>query len=46
MDQKGTGLHTRQWARCFIIDDGTERMAFISVDVGMIGDGIRNTVRY
>lgn len=43
-DQKGTGLHLRQWARCFIIDDGKERIAFISVDVGMIGDGLRNSV--
>lgn len=40
-EQKGSGLHLRQWARSYIINDGKNVMVFVSVDVGMIGDGLR-----
>lgn len=42
--QTGQGLHLRQFARAFIIDDGTNRVVFVSADVGMIGHGLRNAV--
>lgn len=42
--QKGTGLHLRQYARAFILDDGNQSVAFVSVDVGMIGYGLRKEV--
>lgn len=41
LDQKGTGLHLRQWARSYIIDDGERRVVFVNVDVGMISDVLR-----
>ncbi|XP_032681175.1 neutral ceramidase [Odontomachus brunneus] len=44
LDQKGSGLHLRTYARAFIIDDGTERFVFVSVDCGMIGNDIRQEV--
>lgn len=40
-DQTGSGLHLRQWARSFVISDKKNSMVFVSVDVGMIGDGLR-----
>lgn len=43
-DQKGVGIHLRQFARCFIMEDGTQRVVFCSVDSGMMGDGIRKEV--
>lgn len=42
--QTGQGLHLRQFARAFIIDDSTNRLLFVSADVGMIGHGLRNAV--
>ncbi|XP_011067719.1 PREDICTED: neutral ceramidase isoform X2 [Acromyrmex echinatior] len=44
MEQKGNGLHLRTFARAFIIDDGTERFVFVSVDNAMIGNDIRQEV--
>jgi len=43
-EQKGKGLHLRQFSRAFIIDDGTQRLVFVSVDGGMIGNGLRKEV--
>ncbi|EEB16906.1 Neutral ceramidase precursor, putative [Pediculus humanus corporis] len=40
-EQVGKGLHLRQWARSYIIDDGNQILVFVNVDVGMIGDGLR-----
>ncbi|XP_014217172.1 neutral ceramidase isoform X3 [Copidosoma floridanum] len=44
MDQKGLGLHTRLFARSFIIDDGEQRFVFVSVDSAMIGHGVKAAV--
>ena len=44
LSQKGKGIHLRQFARAFILDDGEERFAFISVDCAMIGNGLRREV--
>lgn len=41
MDQKGSGLHLRTFARSFIIDDGKQRFVFVSVDSAMIGHGVK-----
>ena len=46
MEQKGKGLHLRTFARAFIIDDGTERFVFVSVDNAMISNDIRQEVTY
>lgn len=45
LEQQGTGLHTRQWARAFVISDGENRFVFVSVDVAMMGDGVRKEVK-
>ncbi|KAE8746175.1 hypothetical protein FOCC_FOCC007047 [Frankliniella occidentalis] len=43
--QKGQGIHTRQFSRAFIFQDAAgERLAFVCVDVGMIGSGVRKEV--
>jgi hypothetical protein len=44
LGQKGKGIHLRQFARAFIIDDGKERLAFVSVDGAMMGNGLRREV--
>ncbi|XP_015117152.1 neutral ceramidase [Diachasma alloeum] len=44
MDQKGTGLHLRTFARSFIIDDGNQRFVFVSVESAMIGHDVRSAV--
>ncbi|KAI4458937.1 ceramidase [Holotrichia oblita] len=44
LTQRGYGLHLRQWSRAFIIDDGTNRIVFVSVDTGMVGYGIKEAV--
>lgn len=43
-DQKGMGLHLRQFARAYILDDGNQRLVFVSVDVAMMGHGVRMEV--
>ncbi|XP_018564239.1 neutral ceramidase isoform X2 [Anoplophora glabripennis] len=42
--QKGCGLHLRQFSRAYIIDDGSKRAAFVSVDAAMMGLGVRKEV--
>lgn len=44
MDQKGSGLHLRTFARSFIIDDGEQRIVFVSVDSAMIGHDVKAAV--
>lgn len=44
MEQKGRGIHLRLFSRAYIIDDGETRLAFVSVDCGMIGNNIRTEV--
>lgn len=46
LDQKGIGMHLRQFARAFIIDDGKHRVAFVSIDACMISDSIKREVMY
>lgn len=43
--QKGGGIHLRQFSRAFIFqDESGHRLAFVSVDCGMIGSGLRKEV--
>ncbi|XP_068081600.1 neutral ceramidase isoform X2 [Anabrus simplex] len=44
LTQKGRGIHLRQFSRAFIVDDGNSRFVFVSVDCGMIGNGLRREV--
>uniref|UniRef100_A0A3Q2FR61 Neutral ceramidase n=1 Tax=Cyprinodon variegatus TaxID=28743 RepID=A0A3Q2FR61_CYPVA len=39
--QKAAGIHTRLYSRAFIIDDGSQRVVFVTVDVGMISQRLR-----
>ncbi|CAG9858927.1 unnamed protein product [Phyllotreta striolata] len=42
--QKGCGIHLRQFARAFIFDDGTKRVAFVSIDSCMMNNPLRQAV--
>lgn len=44
-EQRGTGLHLRQFSRAFILDDGNTRLVFVSADCGMMGTFLRQEVR-
>ncbi|KAF7283401.1 hypothetical protein GWI33_000693 [Rhynchophorus ferrugineus] len=44
LDQKGCGLHLRQFARAFIFDDGANRVLFVSIDACMVGFSLKNAV--
>lgn len=46
IEQKGKGIHLRQFSRAFIIDDGIRKLVFVSVDSGMIGNGLRKEVLF
>lgn len=47
LSQRGHGIHTRQFARTFIVEDEPDnRIVFVSVDAGMISHVVkRNVVR-
>ena len=40
-EQLTAGIHTRQYARTFIIDDGTTRVVFVTAECGMIDQVIK-----
>ncbi|XP_065371278.1 neutral ceramidase [Calliphora vicina] len=43
--QVGRGLHLRQFARAFVVEDeNNKRIAFVSVDAGMMGYGVKREV--
>ncbi|XP_049537702.1 neutral ceramidase [Anopheles darlingi] len=43
--QRGTGIHLRQYARSYIVDDGSGgRFVFVSVDAGMMGHAVKRDV--
>lgn len=44
MDQRGEGIHLRQFSRAFVIEDADSRIAFVSIDSAMMGDHIRSDV--
>lgn len=43
--QNTAGIHLRQHARAFVFDDGVhDRGVFVSVDIGMMGDLVKERV--
>jgi len=44
LEQKGAGIHLRQFARSFLFDDASSRLLFVSVDVAMVSAGVRKEV--
>lgn len=44
VSQKGHGLHLRQYARAFIVDDNTNRVVFVSFDGAMVGHSVKRDV--
>ncbi len=43
--QLTSGIHTRQYSRAFVIDDGTKRVVFASVDCAMLDQIVKTEVR-
>ncbi|XP_037547223.1 neutral ceramidase [Nematolebias whitei] len=39
--QKAAGIHTRLYSRAFIVDDGNQRVVFVTADIGMISQRLR-----
>lgn len=46
VSQKGHGLHLRQYARAFIVDDNVKRVVFVSFDGAMIGHAVKRDVSW
>lgn len=44
MNQRGHGIHLRQFSRAFIIDDNVKRVVFVSVDGAMISHPVKRDV--
>ncbi|XP_046405501.1 neutral ceramidase [Ischnura elegans] len=44
LEQKGTGIHLRQFSRAFVIGDGRHRVVFVSADLAMVGYSVRAEV--
>lgn len=42
--QQTEGIYMRQWSRAFIIGDGTRRVVFVSADLGMIFQSVKQGV--
>ncbi|XP_046453897.1 neutral ceramidase-like [Daphnia pulex] len=42
--QLSAGIHTRQYSRAFIVDDGSQRVVFISVDCALMDQVIKTEV--
>lgn len=45
LGQKGSGIHLRQFSRAFVVSDNEKRLAFVSVDAGMMGHPVKREVR-
>ena len=44
LKQKGVGIHLRQFSRAFIIQDGQQRLVFVSVDAAMMTHPVKRDV--
>lgn len=45
LKQRGHGIHTRQYARTFIVEDSANsRIVYVSVDAGMISHAVKRNV--
>jgi neutral ceramidase len=43
--QLSAGIHTRQYSRAFIVNDGSQSVVFISVDCALMDQVIKTEVR-
>lgn len=43
-DQKTEGIYMRLWSRAFVIGDGAKRVVFVSADLGMIFQSVKQGV--
>ena len=39
--QTNKGIHMRLFARAFIVDDGDNRLVYVSADIGMMGQLVK-----
>lgn len=48
LKQRGKGIHLRQFARTFIVEDQKtqERIVFVSVDAAMMGHAVKQDVSF
>lgn len=44
IQQRGQGIHLRQFSRAFIVDDDIKRVVFVSVDGAMISHPLKRDV--
>lgn len=45
LKQRGHGIHTRQYARTFIVEDSPDnRIVFVSIDAGMISHAVKRNI--
>jgi len=42
--QTGRGIHTRLFARTFIVKEGDSRVVFVSIDIGMLDTAVKRRV--
>ena len=42
--QLTSGIHTRQYSRAFVIDDGTKRVVFASIDCALLDQIVKTEV--
>lgn len=43
-EQRGEGLHLRQFSRAFIVDNNGNRVVFVSVDAAMMSNSVKRDV--
>ncbi|XP_077285658.1 neutral ceramidase-like isoform X2 [Arctopsyche grandis] len=44
MEQKGEGIHLRQFSRAFLFENSGSRLVYVSIDAGMMNTGLRKRV--
>lgn len=45
LGQKGHGIHLRQFARAFVLEQDGTRIVYVSIDAAMMGIGVRREVK-
>jgi neutral ceramidase len=44
LDQTSAGIHTRQWARSFVVADGAQHVAFVSAEIDFVTQAVHQEV--
>lgn len=44
MEQKGEGIHLRQFSRAFLFENSGSKLVYVSIDAGMMNTGLRKRV--